>query len=160
MGHDRSGRGSTGGEGSSILCPLVFMPGCHKVSETVRDGNAPAVSSKIACWFEWNLCARRVMMIMSRYDIDRLETRWNTLYSHEPIAMHAVWSLCIIVCRHRTKIPDALKELVCRCWDADYDKRPEMTDVIEQLQDILQKMPPEPSVAGGAAGGGGCCSVQ
>lgn len=60
-------------------------------------------------------------------------------------------------------MPEALKELVSRCWDADYDKRPEMIEVIEEMQKILKELPAEPSMMGhgGAAGSGsGCCSVQ
>ncbi|KAF8063844.1 TRN1 [Scenedesmus sp. PABB004] len=66
--------------------------------------------------------------------------------------------------RQHERVPDALRELVARCWDADYDMRPEMTQVITELQAVLRTLPPEASLAGGAAGGasagGGCCSVQ
>lgn len=55
-------------------------------------------------------------------------------------------------------MPDRLKALVARCWDADYDKRPEMTEVIAELQSVMATLPPDTSLAAG--GGGGCCSVQ
>lgn len=34
------------------------------------------------------------------------------------------------------RVPEALKDMVSRCWDADYDKRPEMTEVIAILQKV------------------------
>lgn len=60
--------------------------------------------------------------------------------------------------RQHRKVPDALKELVQRCWDADYDKRPEMTEVIEKLQRVLKELPKETPIA--TREGEGCCSVQ
>jgi hypothetical protein len=58
-------------------------------------------------------------------------------------------------------VPDALQALVSRCWDQDYDSRPEMTEVIAELQQVLAQLPPESSMVGGVGGGGGgCCSVQ
>jgi hypothetical protein len=54
-------------------------------------------------------------------------------------------------------VPDSLKALVSRCWDADYDQRPEMTDVIAELQKALGAMPLDASMA---AGGSQCCVLQ
>jgi hypothetical protein len=59
--------------------------------------------------------------------------------------------------RQSRKIPDALKALVGRCWDADYDKRPEMTEVIAELQQVLAVLPPDTSIA---AQNSQCCVVQ
>jgi hypothetical protein len=59
--------------------------------------------------------------------------------------------------RQHRKVPDALKSLVSRCWDPDYDQRPEMTDVIVQLQQVLATMPPDASIA---SQNSGCCVVQ
>ncbi|KAF6260215.1 protein kinase [Scenedesmus sp. NREL 46B-D3] len=63
--------------------------------------------------------------------------------------------------RQHRRVPDALKELVGRCWDADYDKRPEMTEVIQELQRVFKELPPDPTVSQQQGGsGGGCCSMQ
>lgn len=44
-----------------------------------------------------------------------------------------------------------------RCWDADYDQRPEMTEVIAELQKVLSELPPDTSIA---AQQSGCCVLQ
>lgn len=69
--------------------------------------------------------------------------------AHMPSVGHA--------CRQHRQVPDALKSLVARCWDADYDQRPEMTDVIAELQKVLASMPPDTSLA---AGQSQCCVLQ
>lgn len=45
------------------------------------------------------------------------------------------------------RVPEALKEMVSRCWDADYDKRPEMTEVIAILQKVRAMHAMTPVVA-------------
>ncbi|WIA42498.1 hypothetical protein OEZ86_008486 [Tetradesmus obliquus] len=63
--------------------------------------------------------------------------------------------------RQHRRVPDALKDLVGRCWDADYDKRPEMTEVIEELQRVLKELPLDSSVSQQHSNSsGGCCSMQ
>lgn len=54
-------------------------------------------------------------------------------------------------------MPDSLKNLVGRCWHSDYDQRPEMTDVIAELQQVLSSMPPDKSMAGQQQQ---CCVLQ
>jgi len=71
----------------------------------------------------------------------------------------AVCNLCC-PCRQRRKVPDALKQLVERCWDADYDKRPEMTEVIEELKKTLAQLPMEISIAQRERTADSCCVVQ
>eukprot|EP00879_Flechtneria_rotunda_P018122 GHRR01019004.1.p1 GENE.GHRR01019004.1~~GHRR01019004.1.p1 ORF type:complete len:502 (+),score=132.95 GHRR01019004.1:177-1682(+) len=60
--------------------------------------------------------------------------------------------------RQHRKVPEALQRLVSRCWDADLDKRPDMTEVIEELQKVLQNLPIDNHTTHQSVGG--CCSVQ
>jgi len=71
----------------------------------------------------------------------------------------AVCNLCG-ACRQRRKVPDALKQLVERCWDPDYDKRPEMTEVIQDLKKIMAQLPMEISIAQRERTADSCCVVQ
>lgn len=68
-----------------------------------------------------------------------------------------LFGLCLVSYRQHRKVPDSLKALVSRCWDADYDARPEMTEVIAELQKTLQQMPLDTSLA---AGHSQCCVLQ
>jgi serine/threonine protein kinase len=56
------------------------------------------------------------------------------------------------------EVPQEVKDLIARCWDAKYDTRPEMTEVITALEAVLEKLPTD------ARGGGGsddaCCTIQ
>eukprot|EP00775_Hariotina_reticulata_P001428 gene1428-1769_t len=65
-----------------------------------------------------------------------------------------------LVNRHNRKVPDVLKQLVERCWDPDYDKRPEMTAVIQELQKVLAQLPMEMSIAQRERTADSCCVVQ
>lgn len=56
------------------------------------------------------------------------------------------------------KIPEALVELVERCWAPDYDMRPEFEDVCSILKEVLTDLPPTPSML--EHQDKGCCTVQ
>jgi hypothetical protein len=55
----------------------------------------------------------------------------------------------------KRRIPGAVKDLVERCWAADYDSRPEFTEVIAALEAVLRELPRDAPAAEG-----GCCSVM
>jgi serine/threonine protein kinase len=58
------------------------------------------------------------------------------------------------------EVPQDVKDLIARCWDAKYEMRPEMTEVITALEAVLEKLPPEARGSGGGAGDSPCCSIQ
>ncbi|KAI8473279.1 MAG: protein kinase [Monoraphidium minutum] len=55
----------------------------------------------------------------------------------------------------RGELPAKLKHLVEQCWAADYETRPEFTQIIATLQEVLQGLPADVPQASGCA-----CSVQ
>jgi serine/threonine protein kinase len=61
--------------------------------------------------------------------------------------------------RHGKVVPQALRELVQRCWDQNYELRPEMTEVITVLESIVTQMPLDEPVYG-QSDQSGCCIVQ
>ena len=56
--------------------------------------------------------------------------------------------------------------LIEACWHANPEKRPQFTEIVETLTDILKKLPrkrgPSDSAGGGGnqSAGGGCCTVS
>ena len=60
-------------------------------------------------------------------------------------------------CSFARKIPDKLKQLVEACWAADYEARPEFTDVIKTLEEVLKELPPDPPRR---AGQGCSCAIM
>ncbi len=77
--------------------------------------------------------------------------------------VHSRW--CLPARRKKRSVPQALRDLVERCWAADYDTRPDFKDVITTLGGILNGMPldtpiSDPSASGSAANSSACCSVQ
>eukprot|EP00877_Chromochloris_zofingiensis_P001047 jgi/Chrzof1/10943/Cz05g18050.t1 len=60
--------------------------------------------------------------------------------------------------RYSKKVPDRLKQLVERCWSANYDLRPEFTEVVAELEQVLADLPRETPIA--SHGNSGCCAVQ
>jgi hypothetical protein len=54
--------------------------------------------------------------------------------------------------------PQALRELVVKCWDPDPEARPGFEQVITALEALLKKVPRDKGAGGG--GSGGCCAVQ
>ena len=68
-----------------------------------------------------------------------------------------------------------LKDLVERCWDADYDKRPNFDEICDILEEEAGKLGGSRMTRGpasganmavgqtsssGGSGGGGCCSLM
>jgi len=53
--------------------------------------------------------------------------------------------------------PQAVTLLIEACWHANPEKRPQFTEIVETLTDILKKLPRRkgPSDRGGGSGGGG-----
>ena len=64
---------------------------------------------------------------------------------------------CCPLCRWGKQVPDACKKLVERCWENNYDDRPDFDEIVGALDEVLKGMPDTGRSAGG---GGGCCSVQ
>ncbi|KAG2500845.1 hypothetical protein HYH03_001606 [Edaphochlamys debaryana] len=76
--------------------------------------------------------------------------------------------------RHDQVVPAKLKQLVETCWGADYEARPEFTEVIEMLEEVAKETKPDlielgpkrPGSASAAvksvvpAAAEGCCSLQ
>lgn len=69
--------------------------------------------------------------------------------------------------RWNEEIPARLRDLVIRCWDADYDKRPnfdEVCDILEEESKMLgskmTKGPPTNNAEAHGNSGGKCCSVM
>jgi len=62
--------------------------------------------------------------------------------------------------RHGKVVPQALRELVQRCWDQNYELRPEMTEVITVLESVVMQMPMDEPVYGKGGQSGSCCSIQ
>ena len=72
-------------------------------------------------------------------------------------------------CRWHQSVPQDLQALTKRCWDADYDKRPEFAEICDVLQAALDKLPMDKKGGGAASasaassGGGsegGCCTIM
>ncbi len=57
---------------------------------------------------------------------------------------------------HGRALPPKIKQLVERCWAADFEERPEFIEVIKQLEAVLKELPPDRKPAGGGGDGGGC----
>lgn len=76
-------------------------------------------------------------------------------------------------CRWHEEIPSRLKNLVERCWDDDYDKRPDFDEICDVLEEEagglggskMIKRPPgsqaaAPATAAAQKSSTGCCSVM
>ena len=62
-------------------------------------------------------------------------------------------------------MPEALKRLVERCWDDSHSKRPEFTEIYEEMYGICLTVPHDGPTVWEAddkapASGKGCCSVS
>ena len=53
-----------------------------------------------------------------------------------------------------------LAVLIEACWHANPEKRPQFTEVVATLSDILKRMPPTRHPAPAPGAGGGCCSIS
>jgi len=72
-------------------------------------------------------------------------------------------------CRWNEEIPAPLKQLVERCWDMDYDKRPNFDEICDILEAEARKLGGRSSAStqkvagekpGGDHSGTGCCFVM
>lgn len=64
---------------------------------------------------------------------------------------------CTLGWQRCARRPQALRELVVKCWDPDPEERPGFEAVIGALEALLKKIPRDKGTGGG---GGGCCAVQ
>lgn len=76
---------------------------------------------------------------------------------------------CWAVCRWHEEIPSRLKQLVERCWDDDYDKRPDFDEICDVLEEeasglggskMVKRPPTAPATAAAQKSSAGCCSVM
>lgn len=130
---------------NAFLCCLGFvMCGClssgnHRKAEPRR---CPKTCTELRHW------SKQGRSLLHGYS-DRMALG-QTLVKPRSRLVNSTAVCCFsmfLLCRQHRRVPDALKDLVGRCWDANYDKRPEMTEVCYKLtQNNMRKHQPSSGV--------------